>query len=492
MVSTNCDGLHLGSGLTGDNCSELHGNCYKEICSKCKREYLRDFRVVKELRKDKKTFRFCEDPFCRGDLLFTPVAFNEGLPEKQFNQAFDASEIADVTIVMGTSMRVSPACELPTYNQKAKMVLINLQHTPYDKEAFIRSYSKTDDFMSLLMKELGLETFDQTYDYREILKKQNAPIKVELKSCELYSIPRLLSSVNLCEIENKNNSIIIIGGLGNEDEKFPSIEIYNGKELKSIPKDKDSKIPFLSKQRWGHSGSIIPSISKSDIYLIGGMDHQNTYNQVYIYNIDKNTIKMLETRGDDFSQRAGHSACVYKDKIIVYGGQASIKNGFKFLNDLYSFDPMKYEWKQLKTSGDVPEPRSQHSTVIHNNLMVVIGGYNSNAILNEFYVLNLDTLEWKNITPFIENIPKSIPIFDTKNMISANVSLLSTRKGILIYGFCNTSSLFIFDLDQMSLKEELKLDYNSIKSSISSLSQNTAVLMLQKDSKWNFNILKIQ
>lgn len=41
IVSTNIDGLHRRSGISSQDISELHGNCYREYCSKCGKEYLR-------------------------------------------------------------------------------------------------------------------------------------------------------------------------------------------------------------------------------------------------------------------------------------------------------------------------------------------------------------------------------------------------------------------------------------------------------------------
>jgi hypothetical protein len=57
VVSTNVDGLHRRSGIPKDKLSELHGNAYKEYCSKCSKEHLRSFDTCKTLKKNHLTGR---------------------------------------------------------------------------------------------------------------------------------------------------------------------------------------------------------------------------------------------------------------------------------------------------------------------------------------------------------------------------------------------------------------------------------------------------
>jgi hypothetical protein len=57
IVSTNLDGLHRRSGIPKDKLSELHGNAYKEYCSKCSKEYLRSFDTCKTFMKNHLTGR---------------------------------------------------------------------------------------------------------------------------------------------------------------------------------------------------------------------------------------------------------------------------------------------------------------------------------------------------------------------------------------------------------------------------------------------------
>jgi hypothetical protein len=53
--------------------------------------------------------------------------------------------------------RVTPACNLPSKRKSdGKLVICNLQKTPFDDEADILIHAKTDQIMSLLMEKLAI------------------------------------------------------------------------------------------------------------------------------------------------------------------------------------------------------------------------------------------------------------------------------------------------------------------------------------------------
>ena len=52
--------------------------------------------------------------------------------------------------------------------KKGKLVIVNLQATPLDEYCSIRCFCKTDDFARELMKEMGLENFDTTFDAKKL------------------------------------------------------------------------------------------------------------------------------------------------------------------------------------------------------------------------------------------------------------------------------------------------------------------------------------
>jgi len=120
--------------------------------------------------------RFCfeKKPACRGKLVDSIVNFGEHLPERDLSAATLHSERADLTLVLGSSMRVSPACDLPalSYSNGGIFCICNLQRTPFDgfigQSGGIRIFAKTDQFFRLLMKELGIEVPEFRVDTDQI------------------------------------------------------------------------------------------------------------------------------------------------------------------------------------------------------------------------------------------------------------------------------------------------------------------------------------
>jgi len=158
IISQNVDGLHRKSGIPAENIAEVHGNTNIEICKNktCKRQYLRDFRVRNAQKvHDHKTGRMCES--CGKELYDTIINFGENLPEKELDDGFEHGAKADLCLALGSSLRVTPAADMPaeTANNGGRLVIVNLQSTPLDKKAF-RINGLIDDVMARLMAKLDL------------------------------------------------------------------------------------------------------------------------------------------------------------------------------------------------------------------------------------------------------------------------------------------------------------------------------------------------
>jgi len=125
VVTQNIDGLHQMAG--SQVVYELHGSVHRNYCTKCRAFYGADFIQTGE------GVPLC--PVCGGLVKPDVVLYEEGLDQDTVEGAVRAIAKADVLIVGGTSLVVYPAAGLVNYYRGNKLVLINRDPTPYDREA---------------------------------------------------------------------------------------------------------------------------------------------------------------------------------------------------------------------------------------------------------------------------------------------------------------------------------------------------------------------
>lgn len=178
ILSQNCDGLHLRSGLPRSKLSEIHGNSFIEYCDQCQpqREYVRSFDVTVQSRlRRHETGRACD--VCEAPLKDTIVHFGEkGYVNRTHNwrAALDHSRKADLILCLGTSLKILKAYPLWGADrlkaQQPQLVVVNLQWTPKDKNAVLKIHAPVDAVMAQVMAALGLSVCGYTQQADGILQ----------------------------------------------------------------------------------------------------------------------------------------------------------------------------------------------------------------------------------------------------------------------------------------------------------------------------------
>lgn len=75
--------------------------------------------------------------------------------------------------------------------------------------------------------------------------------------------------------------------------------------------------------------------------------------------------------------RWGHKILKVEEELLLFGGYGGIPEGQgKYLQDIWKFDLHRSSWIPLKTTGSVPEPRSNYTIHYHsaNKQVILFGG----------------------------------------------------------------------------------------------------------------------
>jgi NAD-dependent SIR2 family protein deacetylase len=135
LISQNVDNLHLRSGIRPELLAELHGNVTKLRCQRCQTQ------VDKSLGID-----HCS---CGGRLVSSVVNFGDPLPQKDLEESFRHAGYCDLFTVVGSSLVVSPANDMPrvALRSGARLVIINQGETPMDKSCHLHFEEKIGEVL---------------------------------------------------------------------------------------------------------------------------------------------------------------------------------------------------------------------------------------------------------------------------------------------------------------------------------------------------------
>jgi NAD-dependent deacetylase len=151
VVTQNTDGLHQDSGSR--TVIEVHGSSRTVQCLDCGN---REQRSEVQARLDVEMPPRCR--ICGGTFLKpTVVLFGEPLPQAALQQAFALARQADVMLVVGSSLVVYPAADIPLVAVRAgaQLIVINAEPTPFDELAAVVVRGKSGEVLPEIVELIG-------------------------------------------------------------------------------------------------------------------------------------------------------------------------------------------------------------------------------------------------------------------------------------------------------------------------------------------------
>jgi NAD-dependent deacetylase len=147
IITQNIDDLHGKAG--SQSIYELHGNLREATCTEC--QEVKEARGIFE--------KFVEDGrvptcHCGGVLKPNVILFGEQPPIREYLAAEMAIKKADLVLVAGSSLEVSPAADLPALalDNGARLIIVNYQPTHLDSRADVVIHADVADVLPRLVE----------------------------------------------------------------------------------------------------------------------------------------------------------------------------------------------------------------------------------------------------------------------------------------------------------------------------------------------------
>lgn len=161
--------------------------------------------------------------------------------------------------------------------------------------------------------------------------------------------------------------------------------------------------------------------------------------------------KPVSAHGIQPAPRSGAASVVHENRLLLYGGYGGVGR----LEDLWSFDFDSKSWTQIESDGAGPGARENNGVVVMDNYLYVFGGYNGYQWLNDLHQFDLKNRRWKQIEP------RGTPPSSRFGYVSAAYHDPATgRKEIILFAgydgstWLNDMCVFSFNTGEWSIKRQ--------------------------------------
>ncbi|OMJ66509.1 hypothetical protein SteCoe_36618 [Stentor coeruleus] len=178
-------------------------------------------------------------------------------------------------------------------------------------------------------------------------------------------------------------------------------------------------------------------------YTFGGSistELTNSLSKWTFMDVFNSTSQMLASKYISPSLRFSHSMEILHGELILFGG----KDKDKFFNDIWRYNIKKDTWIPLSPEGNPPTPRADFSSYIAGDAYIVWGGEDESGLTNDLFIYNCFSNIWNTISTSSLIIPSK----RKSACIYAQMPLIYIFGGIDNTGPC--SDLWMFDFTDKS------------------------------------------
>ena len=155
LITQNIDGLHQKSGVSNDHMIEIHGTALKANCLDCEKMF--SLEKFHEAFKANAPIPNCDA--CDGLVKVATISFGQPMNPVTMEKAVASAVHSNLMIVLGSSLVVQPVAGLPkiALENGARLIICNLQTTPYDQHADLIMHEKIENVAEELLLSRALD-----------------------------------------------------------------------------------------------------------------------------------------------------------------------------------------------------------------------------------------------------------------------------------------------------------------------------------------------
>ncbi|KAH7239021.1 DHS-like NAD/FAD-binding domain-containing protein [Fusarium tricinctum] len=243
LFTQNIDCLERVAGVPSDKIIEAHGSFATQRCIECKEEYPED--KMKEHVFGGKV-PHCDKEGCKGLVKPDIVFFGEPLPKAFDNNTYQVA-MADLVLVVGTSLSVYPFAALPGIAQEGKpRVLFNMERVG-------QLGTRSDDVIELGDCDAGIRKFADELGWRDELEKMWRQIVGDVEA------ERQLNGRKKDEVQDEMERLAAeVEAVAIDDDKNDT------RDTNVQQPDERQDVPSESESTTHHKDPIVPEQTKDE------------------------------------------------------------------------------------------------------------------------------------------------------------------------------------------------------------------------------------
>ncbi|KAI3379981.1 hypothetical protein SNEBB_010433 [Seison nebaliae] len=195
--------------------------------------------------------------------------------------------------------------------------------------------------------------------------------------------------------------------------EIPIEELIKKKEIES--NDKGNHVKFHQMESGPNRrcyGSFTAHPVKNELIMFGGEYYDGekmyVYDDLFIYQVKKNQWVKVDY-GTGPTGRSSHQIIATSrgkgGELWMFGGEftSETQSQFYHLKQLWRLDLDTFQWEKI-IAPNGPSARSGHSMVLHQNHLIVFGGFHDDLRIcryfNDLHIFSLDNREWIKVIDF--------------------------------------------------------------------------------------------